>query len=520
MLAGLAMKWTWRARQEAAGQPTDQPNMVLGSNVQVVWEKFCRYWDVEPRYAPVARGRYVVDPDDVMARVDENTIGVIPILGTTFTGEFEPIRRDPRSGRRPQRRRPEPTCRSTSTPPAVASWHRSSTPHLEWDFRLPQVKSINVSGHKYGLTYPGVGFVVWRSQDDLPGRPGVPRELPRRRHAHLHPQLLASRQPDRRPVLQLRAARASRATRASWRCCATSRVHLSAGIAKIGGFEVISDGTGHPGARLHGGRRLTVHRVPRVGPAAHVGLAGARLHDARRRHRRRRPAHRRAGGVQHGPGRRAPRRAAQGGRAPPRVPAQRTRRPPPGSATPERRSTCAGDAGSAASAGTLGWWVAWLFMVGSFAVRPGLLPALRPEGRSRPPSGSPSWSARCSSPPPRPASCSRPSAIAARRAAASGPCGVQLVGTAVLQRQHRPRPARQPRHRGRSTGWSGRPTSSAPSPSSSRATSPGWSCAGGLWADRSRRRRLVGRRAQLRRLDLLHALGRSRRSRSRPPVRS
>ena len=93
MLAGLAMKWTWRAAQEAgaAARPTAR-TWCSGSNVQVVWEKFCRYWDVEPRYVPVTRGRYVVDPDDVMARVDENTIGVIPILGTTFTGEFEPIK--------------------------------------------------------------------------------------------------------------------------------------------------------------------------------------------------------------------------------------------------------------------------------------------------------------------------------------------------------------------------------------------------------------------------------------------
>ena len=128
MLAGLAMKWRWRARQEAAGRPTDRPNMVLGSNVQVVWEKFCRYWDVEPRYVPVTRGRYVVDPDDVMARVDEDTIGVIPILGTTFTGEFEPIKRDPRPRRRLQRRRTTSTCRSTSTRPAAGSWRRSCTP--------------------------------------------------------------------------------------------------------------------------------------------------------------------------------------------------------------------------------------------------------------------------------------------------------------------------------------------------------------------------------------------------------
>ena len=112
MLAGLAMKWQWRKRREAAGLPTDRPNMVMGSNVQVVWEKFCRYWDVEPRYVPVTTTRFVVDPDDVMERVDENTIGVIPILGTTFTGEFEPDQGDPRPCGRLQRgarpRHPDP----------------------------------------------------------------------------------------------------------------------------------------------------------------------------------------------------------------------------------------------------------------------------------------------------------------------------------------------------------------------------------------------------------------------------
>ena len=91
MLAGLAMKWRWRARRASAALSTDRPNMVLGSNVQVVWEKFCRYWDVEPRYVPMENGRYVITADDALARCDENTIGVIAILGTTYTGEFEPI---------------------------------------------------------------------------------------------------------------------------------------------------------------------------------------------------------------------------------------------------------------------------------------------------------------------------------------------------------------------------------------------------------------------------------------------
>ncbi len=167
MLGGLAMKWKWRQRREAAGLPTDKPNLVLGSNVQVVWEKFCRYWDVEPRYVPVTKDRYVVDPDDVMTRVDENTIGVIPILGTTYTGEYEPIKEihDRVVAYNAANGTDIPIHVDAASGGFVAPFLH---PDLEWDFRLPQVKSINVSGHKYGLTYPGIGFVMWRSADDLP----------------------------------------------------------------------------------------------------------------------------------------------------------------------------------------------------------------------------------------------------------------------------------------------------------------------------------------------------------------
>lgn len=167
MLGGLAMKWRWRQRREAAGLPTDRPNMVMGSNVQVVWEKFCKYWDVEPRYVPVTQDRFVVDPDDVMTRVDAHTIGVIPILGTTFTGEFEPIKdiHDRVVAYNAANGDDIPIHVDAASGGFVAPFLH---PELEWDFRLPQVKSINVSGHKYGLTYPGIGFVVWRSADDLP----------------------------------------------------------------------------------------------------------------------------------------------------------------------------------------------------------------------------------------------------------------------------------------------------------------------------------------------------------------
>ncbi|BBY54919.1 glutamate decarboxylase [Mycobacterium koreense] len=169
MLGGLAMKWRWRQRLEAAGQDWKRrtPNLVMGTNVQVVWEKFCRYFDVEPRYLPMAEDRYVITPEQVVDAVDEDTIGVVGILGTTYTGELEPIAE---------------ICAALDKLAAEGGVdvpvHVDAAsggfvvpflhPDLRWDFRLPRVVSINVSGHKYGLTYPGVGFVVWRSADYLP----------------------------------------------------------------------------------------------------------------------------------------------------------------------------------------------------------------------------------------------------------------------------------------------------------------------------------------------------------------
>ncbi|MDR3665149.1 MAG: glutamate decarboxylase [Mycobacterium sp.] len=165
MLAGLALKWRWR--QKIGKYQGRTPNLIMGSNVQVVWEKFCRYFDVEPRYLPMAEGRYVITPEQVLAAVDEDTIGVVGILGTTFTGELEPIAE---------------ICAAldklaadggVDVPVHVDAASGGFVvpflhPDLEWDFRLPRVVSINVSGHKYGLTYPGIGFVVWRSKEHLP----------------------------------------------------------------------------------------------------------------------------------------------------------------------------------------------------------------------------------------------------------------------------------------------------------------------------------------------------------------
>ena len=167
MLAGLALKWQWRKRRQAREKPSDRPNMIMGSNVQVVWEKFCRYWDVEPRYLPMERGRYVITPEQVANAVDENTIGVVAILGTTFTGEFEPVQEihDTLVKLNADKSWEVPLHVDGASGAFVAPFLH---PELVWDFRLPLVKSINVSGHKYGLVYPGVGWVVWRSHEDLP----------------------------------------------------------------------------------------------------------------------------------------------------------------------------------------------------------------------------------------------------------------------------------------------------------------------------------------------------------------
>ncbi|BDY30072.1 glutamate decarboxylase [Mycolicibacterium mageritense] len=167
MLAGLALKWRWREKV-GDGWKGRTPNLVMGSNVQVVWEKFCRYFDVEPRYLPMEEGRYVITPEQVLANVDEDTIGVVAILGTTFTGELEPIAEicaalDDLAG---QDGKPDvPVHVDAASGGFVVPFLH---PDLEWDFRLPRVVSINVSGHKYGLTYPGIGFVVWRSKEHLP----------------------------------------------------------------------------------------------------------------------------------------------------------------------------------------------------------------------------------------------------------------------------------------------------------------------------------------------------------------
>jgi glutamate decarboxylase len=163
----MAFKFNWKKRQLKLGRSTQKPNLVLGANVQVVWEKFCRYWEVEPRYIPIEKGRYVITPDEVIGNCDENTIGVVATLGTTFTGEFEPIKEinDALAKLNSKKSWSIPLHVDAASGGFVAPFLH---PELEWDFRLSEVKSINVSGHKYGLVYPGIGFVIWRNKENLP----------------------------------------------------------------------------------------------------------------------------------------------------------------------------------------------------------------------------------------------------------------------------------------------------------------------------------------------------------------
>ncbi len=167
MLAGMAMKWRWRKRREAEGKPTDKPNLIAGANVQVCWEKFMRYWDVEPRLVPMEGDRYHLTADQIAPHVDENTIGVVGILGSTFDGSYEPIKEiaDELDRIEAEQGLDIPLHVDAASGGFVAPFIQ---PSLEWDFRIPRVCSINASGHKYGLVYPGVGWALWRDKASLP----------------------------------------------------------------------------------------------------------------------------------------------------------------------------------------------------------------------------------------------------------------------------------------------------------------------------------------------------------------
>jgi len=167
MLGGLALKRKWQQRRKAEGKPTDKPNLVTGINVQVCWDKFANYWDVEMRLVPMEGDRYHLSPEEAVKLCDENTIGVVVVMGSTFDGSYEDVKRMSELLDDLQQRTglDIPIHVDGASGGFIAPF---LDPDLEWDFRVPRVQSINASGHKYGLVYPGVGWAIWRDADALP----------------------------------------------------------------------------------------------------------------------------------------------------------------------------------------------------------------------------------------------------------------------------------------------------------------------------------------------------------------
>jgi glutamate decarboxylase len=167
MLAMLAHKRSWQLRRRAKGLPAEEPNMVMGADVHTCWEKFARYFEVQARVVPMQEGRYTIAAEQVQPLIDENTIAVAGVLGTTFTGQADDFASiDELLGRLESERGWRiPLHIDAASGGFVAPF---SQPELVWDFRLPRVRSINVSNHKFGLVYPGMGTVVFRDRSDLP----------------------------------------------------------------------------------------------------------------------------------------------------------------------------------------------------------------------------------------------------------------------------------------------------------------------------------------------------------------
>jgi glutamate decarboxylase len=164
MLAGMALQRRWAQR---VNDRSRRPNLVMGANVQVCWEKFCRYWDVEPRIVPMKGDRFHLDAQEAVAHCDEDTIGVVAILGSTFDGSYEPVAEIAAAlDKLAASGGPDVPVHVDGASGAMIAPFLDAD--LVWDFQLPRVASINTSGHKYGLVYPGVGWVLWRDAAALP----------------------------------------------------------------------------------------------------------------------------------------------------------------------------------------------------------------------------------------------------------------------------------------------------------------------------------------------------------------
>ncbi len=167
MLGGMAMKWKWRERDNLPTNTSRIPNLIISSGFQVVWEKFCKYWDIEMREVPMEDGKYTLDVEAAIEMCDENTIGIVPIMGITYTGEYDNVKllNDKLEEYNSRTEHNIPIHVDAASGGFVTPFIQ---PELEWDFKLKWVHSISASGHKYGLVYPGVGWVVWKEEDYLP----------------------------------------------------------------------------------------------------------------------------------------------------------------------------------------------------------------------------------------------------------------------------------------------------------------------------------------------------------------
>jgi glutamate decarboxylase len=244
MLGGLALKRRWQHRRRSEGKSTDRPNMVMGINVQVCWEKFCNYWDVEPRYVPMEGERFHLNGEEAVKLCDENTIGVVAILGSTFDGSYEPVQEISESLDDLQERTglDIPIHVDGASGAMIAPF---LDPDLVWDFRLPRVASINTSGHKYGRVYPGVGWVIWRDSAALP------EDLVFRVN-YLGGDMPTFALNFSRPGAQIVAQYYNflrlgfEGYRRVQQECRDVATYVSGGVAQLGPFELITDGTELP----------------------------------------------------------------------------------------------------------------------------------------------------------------------------------------------------------------------------------------------------------------------------------
>ena len=259
MLAGLAMKRRWQNARRKAGKDTDHPNIVMGANVQVVWEKFANYWEVEPRYVPLEGDVFHLTAERLLEYVDENTIGVVAVLGSTMDGSYEPVQ-----GICEKLDEYEATS-GVSVPVHVDAASGGFIapfvqPELVWDFRLPRVVSIQTSGHKFGLVYPGVGWVLWREPEYLP------------EDLVFHVNYLGGDMPTfalnfSRPGAQVvlqyyRFLRLGKeGFRAVQQTCQDVAVHISRALEAMPEFDVITNGTDLPVVAFTLGKSVTKYTV-------------------------------------------------------------------------------------------------------------------------------------------------------------------------------------------------------------------------------------------------------------------